>query len=271
MKKIKIGVGLVVYNNKKEDLISLSKSLDKCKLTYRVVIDNSPNEDLKSILEDNKWIYISNKNNPGFGASHNYIINKYSYKVKYHLVVNPDVFFDYDVTSILANFMEETPNCGNVMPKVLYPNNDNQKFAKLLPSPYGWFLRRFAKNTNILKNYNYNFELQKFDSSEVFKCPYLSGCFMFLRVRSLKKIGLFDQGIFMYGEDTDLSRRLWIAGDYPYYYGKISIYHQFAKGSHNSLKLLIVAIRSTIYYFNKWGWFDKERYKINNECLKQFE
>ena len=94
---------------------------------------------------------------------------------------------------------------------------------------------------------------------------------MFLRVRSLKKIGLFDEGIFMYGEDTDLSRRLWIAGDYPYYYGKISIYHQFTKGSHNSLKLLIVAIRSTIYYFNKWGWFDKERDKINNECLKQFK
>ena len=102
---MKIGVGLVVYNNKKEDLINLSKSLDKCKLTYRVVIDNSPNEALKVLFEKNNWTYISNKNNPGFGVSHNNIIKEYSSRVKYHLVVNPDVYFNYDVTSILAKFL----------------------------------------------------------------------------------------------------------------------------------------------------------------------
>ena len=187
-------------------------------MTYRVVIDNSPNEALKVLFEKNNWTYISNKNNPGFGVSHNNIIKEYSSRVKYHLVVNPDVYFNYDVTSILAKFMDETPDCGNVMPKILFPNNENQKFAKLLPSPYGWFLRRFAKNTNALKKYNYNFELQKLDNNGVFKCPYLSGCFMFLRVKSLNEIGLFDERIFMYGEDTDLNRRLWISGNYPYYF-----------------------------------------------------
>jgi GT2 family glycosyltransferase len=74
----------------------------------------------------------------------------------------------------------------------------------------------------------------------------------------------------MYGEDTDLSRRLWINGTPPHYYGKVSIIHDFAKGSHTSIKLLWIAIRSTLYYFNKWGWFDLERKEINNDCLKQF-
>lgn len=268
---LKIGVGLVAYNNNKVDLINLSKSLDNCNLTYRVVIDNSPSEDLKDLFEENNWIYISNKKNPGFGASHNIIIREYSSKVKYHVVINPDIYFDYDVTSILAEFMEKTPDCGNVMPKILYPNNDNQRLAKLLPSPFGWFLRRFAKNTNILKKYNYNFELKKFDENSVFKSPYLSGCFMFLRVEALNKVGMFDDEIFMYGEDTDLTRRLWISGNYPYYYGKTAVFHQFAKGSHTSTKLLKIAIKSTIYYFNKWGWIDRQRTKINTNCLNQFQ
>ena len=75
----------------------------------------------------------------------------------------------------------------------------------------------------------------------------------------------------MYGEDTDLSRRLWLAGKYPYYYGKASITHKFAKGSHKSMKLLLVAIKASIYYFNKWGWIDSQRKVINDECLKQFK
>lgn len=266
---MKIGIGLVAYNNNVDDLINLSKSLSNCNLIYKVVIDNSPNENLKKIFEEYNWIYHSNKKNPGFGASHNIIIKEYSSKVKYHVVINPDIYFDYDVTSILAKFMENTPDCGCVMPKILYPNNNNQKLVKLLPSPYGWFLRRFAKNTNLLNQYNYKFELQEFDENQVFKAPYLSGCFMFLRVDSLNKIGLFDEGIFMYGEDTDLTRRLWIAGSFPYYFGKASVYHKFAKGSHNSLKLLIIAIKSTIYYFNKWGWIDRNKTKINNKCLQQ--
>ena len=110
-----------------------------------------------------------------------------------------------------------------------------------------------------------------FNETDIFKAPYLSGCFMFIRTKDLLNVGFFDESIFMYGEDTDLSRRFWNAKSYPYYYGKSIIYHQFSKGSHKSNKLLFVAIKSTLYYFNKWGWFDKKRKKINEECLNQFK
>ena len=38
----------------------------------------------------------------------------------------------------------------------------------------------------------------------------MSGCFMLLRNSVIDKIDLFDDNIFMYGEDTDLSRKLLI-------------------------------------------------------------
>ena len=49
---MKIGIGLVAYNNNVDDLINLSKSLSNCNLIYKVVIDNSPNENLKKIFEE---------------------------------------------------------------------------------------------------------------------------------------------------------------------------------------------------------------------------
>ena len=93
---------------------------------------------------------------------------------------------------------------------------------------------------------------------------------MLLRNSVIDKIDLFDDKIFMYGEDTDLSRKLWINNTPPYYYGKVRAFHVFEKGSHKSLKLLFIAIRSTIYYFNKWGWLESERNEINKQCLSQF-
>ena len=105
-------------------------------------------------------------------------------------------------------------------------------------------------------------------SWKILDVPYLSGCFMFLRVESLKKIGFFDDGIFMYGEETDLCRRLIDGGYRTVFNPNATIYHHFEKGSHKSFHLTKIGIQSAIYYFNKWGWFfDEKRKKINKQIL----
>jgi GT2 family glycosyltransferase len=102
--------------------------------------------------------------------------------------------------------------------------------------------------------------------------PYLSGCFMFLRIDALKKTGIFDENIFMYGEETDLCRRLIKNNFKTIFYPKVKITHEFAKGSHKSFRLTWIGIKSAIYYFNKWGWFfDAERVRINKETLKKLK
>ena len=54
--------------------------------------------------------------------------------------------------------------------------------------------------------------------------PYLSGCFMFLRKSVIEEVGVFDEGIFMYGEDTDLNRRIY-QKHRTMYYPKVTITH----------------------------------------------
>lgn len=157
------------------------------------------------------------------------------------------------------------------MPKVLYPDGEIQYLCKLLPSPFDLIFRRFVPFEKWKDKRNEIYELRFTGYDEIMNIPYLSGCFMFLRVDILKKVGLFDERFFMYLEDTDLSRRIYRVAKnifYPY----VHIYHEYGKGSYKNKKLLMYHIQSAIKYFNKWGWFnDSERKKINQEILEKFE
>ena len=114
------------------------------------------------------------------------------------------------------------------------------------------------------------FELRFTNYNRIMEVPYLSGCFMFLRINAIKEVGFFDENIFMYGEETDLCRRLISKNYQTIFYPEATITHEFAKGSHKSLRLTWIGIKSAIYYFNKWGWFfDVERNRINKETLKK--
>jgi len=44
--------------------------------------------------------------------------------------------FEPDVLEKLFTFMEEHPQAGLVMPKVLYPDGNLQMLCKLLPTPF---------------------------------------------------------------------------------------------------------------------------------------
>ncbi len=86
---------------------------------------------------------------------------------------------------------------------------------------------------------------------------------MFVRTTVFEKVGGFDERFFMYAEDVDLSRR--IHRNYKtIFYPKVSITHEYEKGSYTNYKLLKYHITSLFKYFCKWGWFfDKERRDIN--------
>ncbi len=261
---------IVIYNNHKEILSEAIKSILSYSQVHKLyLIDNSPSDTLQKYFLSSKIQYIHNPSNPGFGAAHNIAIRL---AIKdgstYHLILNPDIYFGSNVLKELTNYMERNKNIGNIMPKVLYPDGSLQYLCKLLPTPYDWIGRRFNPLKKMTNKRNRKFELRFTGYNGIMDVPYLSGCFMYLRVSTLKKIGFFDENIFMYGEETDLCRRLIDGGYRVVFYPYVSIYHYFEKGSHKSWHLTKIGIQSAIYYFNKWGWlFDKKRREINRETL----
>ena len=274
IESLKISGSIVLFDNDEKILRDAIDSFLKTELRVKLyLIDNSPSDTLKNIIHDTRVTYIHNPSNPGFGAAHNIAIKMANQdNAQYHLVLNPDVYYDEGALEELTKYMEDNHEIGNIMPKVLYPNNDIQHLCKLLPTPYDWIGRRFNPFKGIVEKRNDLFELRFTGYDKIMDVPYLSGCFMYLRMAAVNKVGFFDEGIFMYGEETDLCRRLIDGGYRTVFYPRVHIYHHFEKGSHKSWRLTKIGMQSAIYYFNKWGWFfDKKRRLINKSILEKLK
>lgn len=266
-----INGSIVLYHNKKEQLEKVIYSFLNTTIDVKLyLVDNSSQDDLKILADMDKRIeYIFNNANLGYGAAHNIAMKKSIEEgTRYHVVLNPDIYFEVNVLETLYKYMETFIDIGHIMPRVLYPDGTNQNLCKLLPSPLDLFARRFVPIKSFVDKINNRYELNFFNYDEIVEIPFLSGCFMFLRVDILKQNCLFDDSFFMYLEDADLTRRIAKIAK-TIFYPKVSIYHEYQRGAHKNKKLLWFFIRSTFTYFNKYGWFfDKERTNMNNKTLK---
>jgi len=159
-----------------------------------------------------------------------------------------------------------------MLPKVLYPDGQIQYLCKLLPTPADLIFRRFLPKTRWAVKQNEKYELRQSGYDKIINPPCLSGCFMFLRVETLREHNLlFDEGYFMYCEDFDFMRRLHRYGK-TIYYPEVSIVHDHAQESYKNKKMLRLHIRSAVRYFNKFGWlFDRERRQMNRQILSELQ
>jgi GT2 family glycosyltransferase len=262
-----LNVSIVRYKNTLSEITSLIQTLKKSDIISEIfVMDNSP-EKLDN-TESLGITYIYLPHNPGYGTAHNIALKKsIEQNIKYHLVINPDIEFNPDILKIISCFMDKNAKIGHLMPKVYYPDGKIQYLCKLLPTPTDLFIRRFVPASWTKKRTD-RFELRAFGYDQLMDVPYLSGCFMFLRVEVLKEVGIFDERFFMYPEDIDLTRR--IHEKYrTVFYPDVSIIHHHAKNSYKSAKMMWIHIVNLIKYFNKWGWFfDLDRRKINRKTIQ---
>lgn len=269
--KLDLTVSIVLYNSNVELLEEVIESVFKSKLDFKLfLVDNSPTDVLKILKKDERCEYIHLGENLGFGKAHNIILRKAVLQSKYHIVLNPDIYFGEGELERIFTYMESNLEVGQVMPKILYPNGEVQMLCKLLPSPADLFLRRFFPWFPGAAKRNKLYELQNSGYNKIMNIPYLSGCFMFLRTSVLKEVGFFDERIFMYIEDADLTRR--IHTKYKTIFFPLStVYHHYAKGSYKSLKLMLYNVHGAFIYFTKWGWFfDSKRKKINKKVIESY-
>ena len=281
-----ITASIVTYNNNLLDLEGILRSLLVSPVQKVWIIDHS---DIFIGLEDELQeykrkdeVYLQHEGrgfqmeyireeNKGYGCGHNVALRlAIEEGSRYHLVVNPDVWFGSEVIPALWRLMEEDETIAQIMPKVLFLNGSVQCLAKLLPTPVDLFSRFFLPGKLIAKR-NSRFELRHSGYDKQMNVPYLSGCFMFFRISALQKEGLFDERFFMYLEDADITRRLHVKYK-TLFYPSVSIYHRFSRLSYHNWRMSLVHIISVIKYFNKWGWFyDRGRRRFNKRLLRNLK
>jgi GT2 family glycosyltransferase len=269
-----ITASIVIYRTSPEQVTAAIKSCRSSSLQIKViVVDNSPTPLMRDIVQTSGAEYHFPGRNLGFGAGHNVAIRKYLSSSDYHLILNPDVYFDSDILVPLYNFMRANPQVGAVMPRVLYPDGSEQHLCKLLPEPMDLIVRRFGGSISrkLFQPRIDRYLLKGVSMAAPRIIPSLSGCFMLLRTEVLKTTDLFDEHYFMYMEDVDLCRRIGEVA-YTVFFPGVAIFHEYAKGSYRSKRLLKYHIQSSWYYFCKWGWFqDETRDHLNARLLNPSE
>jgi GT2 family glycosyltransferase len=265
---------IVLYKNDEFVKKTIKSFLNSSLQVKLFLVDNSPTDELKILLEeflnDARVEYIFNNNNVGFGAGHNIAIKKIIDVSPYHLVLNPDVVFDAAILSKLIDYMKLHNDVGIIAPKVLDEAGSLQYLSKLLPTPLDFFIIRFMPFA--FRRKQAHFKLKQSHYDKLMNVPFLSGCFMIFNTAALKKTGLFDEKIFMYTEDIDITRRMINASYKTIFYPFVFIYHHHQRKSFADFNVFKIYLKSALYYFNKWGWFfDKERSKINQLTLAQLK
>ena len=247
-----ITLSIVTYNN--EDIIektieSLVSHLEN-KLSYVLyVIDNNSKDDTVKKMKscNGNIVLIQNNKNLGFGAGHNIVLDKID--SKYHIIINPDITIINDVISDMYEYMENNKEIGLLTPLVKHPDGRIQYLCKRNPTVTDLFIRLVFPNS-FKKRQDY-FTMKETGYNKPFEVEYSTGCFMFFRTEIFKQVKGFDEHIFLYLEDADITRRVNQISKtifYPYNY----VIHDWQRGAHNNLKLMWINIKSAVWYFWKW-------------------
>lgn len=213
-----ITASIVAYHTPTDELTHLLDCIVSSNIDILYLIDNSSNDSLRELGNTSSKIVYIYSDNLGFGHGHNIAIRKaIEKKAQYHIVINPDIYWEGPVIESLAAYMNNNLACGLVMPKILYPDGGIQYLCKLLPTPMNLLGRRFLPFKSWVSKMDERYEMRFANYDEEMEVPSLSGCFMFLRVDVLKKVGMFDERYFMYAEDLDFCRRIGEVSKTMYY------------------------------------------------------
>lgn len=256
---------IVLYKHTYDDLKDTLNSLSNSNTVEKIILVDNDHSDWAKTYKNEKVTYLKSDGNFGFGYGHNFAIKKYAAESTLFLVCNPDIRFEQEEFEGLVEYALKRKE-SLFLPKILYPNGENQFGARLLPTPMNLFSRRFSQKlaTQLDKKYL----LQNFQIEKPVFVPYLSGCFMLFKSEALLALNGFDERYFMYMEDIDLSRRC--AEKFgALYCPQFFITHMHEKASYKSGLLLKAHLHSAFLYFNKWGWFyDSKRKILNEKCLE---
>jgi len=153
----------------------------------KIVVDNHSNDNSIEIATELGAEVVELEQNLGFGKACN--LGAAKAPVDYLLFLNPDTVLARDAINILLQCMDNYPGSAAANPKIIKSNGkpDFKRRSVLLPRSK-WHSRGWPDNT-----------------CEV---NVLLGAAMFIRRDAFESVGGFDENIFLYHEDDDLSLRL---------------------------------------------------------------
>jgi N-acetylglucosaminyl-diphospho-decaprenol L-rhamnosyltransferase len=154
----------------------------------------------------------------GFGANHNAVIGSTS--GRYVFVLNDDTTSEDWGLARMTAYLDAHPAIAALGPRLVFPDGGAQPSAWRFPSP-GWS----AAGALTLGRVG----IAQSRGRSVRPVDWVTGAAMLLRRSVLDEVGLFDEGFFMYSEETDLCRRMRDAGHEIVWFPDVTVVHHVAR------------------------------------------
>tara|TARA_B110000093_G_scaffold119800_1_gene128311 strand:+ start:1286 stop:2053 length:768 start_codon:yes stop_codon:yes gene_type:complete len=246
-----ITASIVVYNEDPIELENVINSFLGSPFSNKIyIIDNSPTNWLEEKIIGDNIEYVFSGSNIGFGRGHNSILDTIEQLSDYHLILNPDVFFQSEILEKLINQLEKDTQLSMVAPKVSYPSKELQYTARKFPT----IIELLCRFLGVFKHYTDNKEYKNDNLLFSFFPDFVQGSFMLFKTKDFIDLKGFDQRYFMYMEDVDICRRIDLSGKKKLYFPKVEVTHTHRKGSSKNIRLFFIHMSSIIKYFMKWGF-----------------
>ncbi len=210
----------IVSMNRRELVLALLESLEPDvggPLDVDVVIVDNGSEDgtVAAVQERFEWArVIAQDQRAGFGANHNRVMRETGGRYVY--LLSHDARVEPGSLERLVAYMDAHPVVGALAPRIVYPDGRPQASAWRFPSPVATALGTLTlSRVGIVQS----------KGEEPRRVDWAMGAALLLRREALDRVGLFDEGFFMYSEEKDLCRRLADAGYETHFFPHVSVVH----------------------------------------------
>lgn len=204
-----------------------------------MVVDNHSSDNTSKLIKQHfpKVIIFEMPANLGYSKAVNVAIRKS--KADYILLTNNDVYFDQDYFTEMVALAETDPKIGILggmvlrsKSKVFSINQNNLAFNGLKINPYIAYRQ---------------YDLDNLD--QIRECDIVPSGGFFVRASVFKKIGLLDEGFFLYFEDVDFCIRAKKSGFKVMFNPKAISYHGYSKTTYREFSLNDIILQG---YKSKW-------------------
>jgi len=229
-------VAIIVLNwNRRDDAIACLTSLTRITYpNYRIILVDNGSTDGSAeavraqfppvqIIEIGKNLRFAGGNNVGLRE----VLQDQD---DFALLLNNDTTVEPDFLDRLIEAAREDGRIGLVSPKILYQQRqDVIWFAGGILKPAWGYVRHFGLRQSDGERFNQRRQV-----------TFLTGCCLLIRREVLQKVGLLDEGFFLYSEDADYCLRAAKAGFKLLYEPGARIYHKVSSSTGGA------------YNLNKW-------------------
>lgn len=207
---------LVVTMNTRADVLACLGSLQGEPDVEIAVLDNASDD---GTVEAIRAAYpgvrvVEGERRLGFGANNNVLIRATT--APYVYLLNPDTVSEPGSVARLADVLDAEPGVAAVGPRVVFGDGRVQPTAWRFPSPATCVRAALTLGRG---------GITQSGGDAPRRVDWAMACALLMRRTALDAVGLFDEGFFMYSEETDLERRLAAAGHAVVWTPAVTVVH----------------------------------------------